>query len=51
MLQIISIITVVCISEGVGQAPPALPLHHRQNMEYMESAMKTLVFDILIRWK
>ena len=51
ILQIISIITVVCISEGVGQAPPLFPLHHRQNMEYLKSTMETPVFDILIRWK
>ena len=40
ILQIISIITVVCISEGVGQAPPVFPLHHRQNMEYWKVQWK-----------
>ena len=46
------IISEVCISEGMDQAPPVSPLHHQQkNMEYLDSTMKTLVSDIFIRWK
>ena len=46
------IISEVCISEGMDQAPPVSPLHHHQkNMEYLDSTMETLLSDIFIRWK
>ena len=40
------IITVVCIYEGVEQAPPVYPSDYGQKKEHLESTVESFVFDI-----